>query len=176
MYATAAVYWAVYVLAFWARPIPAEIQIPTFVLAIGLISLSVIDRECFILPDWITMPLAAIGFISTYWHAPIEMPAHALGAVAGMAGFLIVGRVYAIVRGRQGLGLGDVKFFGALGAWLGIAALPTVLLFASCLGLACAAADRLKGNNVEMTTRVPFGAHLALAAWMVWLLGPLEPT
>ena len=36
------------------------------------------------------------------------------------------------------MGLGDAKLLGALGAWLGLSDLPTVVLVAACLGLAAA--------------------------------------
>ncbi|MBV9884638.1 MAG: prepilin peptidase, partial [Sphingomonadaceae bacterium] len=73
-------------------------------------------------------------------------------------------------RGREGMGGGDPRLFGALGAWVGIWQLPAVLLGAGLLGLVAVAAMRLRGETVEATSRLPLGTLLALAAWPIWLV------
>jgi leader peptidase (prepilin peptidase)/N-methyltransferase len=92
-------------------------------------------------------------------------------AAAGFAALFAVAWGYRALRGRAGLGLGDAKLLAAAGAWLGMEALPSVMLWAcgsALLAVLIAAAFRLP---VEGATRIPFGPFLALGFWIVWLYG-----
>ena len=72
------------------------------------------------------------------------------------------------MRGREGLGLGDAKLLGALGAWFGWQALPFILLAASSLGMVAVLASLALGQRVDRQTRVPLGTCLAVAALPGW--------
>jgi leader peptidase (prepilin peptidase)/N-methyltransferase len=94
--------------------------------------------------------------------------------VLGGAAFWLVRAAYGTLRGREGLGLGDVKLAAAAGAWTGWQDLPNVVLLAAvaALGLALVrAAHRRKG--LAGTERIAFGAFLAPAIWVVWVLRQL---
>ncbi len=88
-----------------------------------------------------------------------------------MAALRGVGALYRWVRGRDGLGEGDAKLLAAIGAWVGLEGLPTVLLGAALTGLLWALWLRLRGAALTATTALPFGPFLALAGWVVLLLG-----
>lgn len=138
----------------------------------ALLTLAVLDAEHFWLPNALTLPLAAAGLVAGWVVAPTPVD-RALGAVAGFASLAAVAAVYRHARGRQGLGGGDPKLFGAIGAWLGWQALPFVLLLAAMLGLVMAASRAARGEAVTGATRLPFGAALAVAAWASWLVDPV---
>jgi leader peptidase (prepilin peptidase)/N-methyltransferase len=104
---------------------------------------------------------------------PGLVPGHMIGAAVGFATFALIGLAYRHLRGREGLGLGDAKLLAGAGAWLGWQALPGLVLIAAVSALALALAGALAGGRLSATTRVAFGSHLALAFWLVWLLGPL---
>ena len=87
--------------------------------------------------------------------------------------FLAIGEVYRRIRGRIGLGMGDVKLFAALGCWTGWQGLPGIILHAALASLIWALLLRLAGRRITATTRLPFGPFLCLAGWLVWLYGPL---
>ncbi|MEH3108155.1 MAG: A24 family peptidase [Sphingomonas fennica] len=57
--------------------------------------------------------------------------------------------LYRRWRGRTGIGGGDPKMFGAIGAWLGWTVLPQVLLGACLTGLAIVAGLALAGRPVR---------------------------
>jgi leader peptidase (prepilin peptidase)/N-methyltransferase len=78
---------------------------------------------------------------------------------------------YRWLRGREGMGGGDVRLFGAIGLWLGWRSLPIVLLVASLAGLAWALV--LVVRRMGPVGKLPFGAFLSLAAWLVWLVGQI---
>jgi leader peptidase (prepilin peptidase)/N-methyltransferase len=77
--------------------------------------------------------------------------------------------VYRAIRGRDGLGGGDAKLLAAAGAWVGVRALPQVVLFAAIAGLVAAAGLRIAGVRLGAQSALPFGPFLALATWLVWL-------
>ncbi len=132
-----------------------------------LLALACIDRRCHRLPDPLTLPLLLLGLAVCTWLGPGDLGAHAAGAVAGYLGFRLVSLTYRRLRGRDGLGAGDAKLLAAGGAWLGIAALPMLVLLAALATLATAlvaARGRLRAEQA-----VPFGPGLAVAIWGMWL-------
>lgn len=104
----------------------------------ALVALAFIDLDYFIIPDNITLPGMVIGVGVTAAVGPaigIETTDGLLGVVSG-AGFiiaLIVG--YGALTGREGMGGGDWKLMGFIGAFLGWQALPFVLFAGAIQGL-----------------------------------------
>jgi leader peptidase (prepilin peptidase)/N-methyltransferase len=109
-----------------------------------LIALAMLDTENLWLPDWITLPGAALGLIfytvgmdlhslvgagkivhtigSTFLFVSIS---DLLGILAAAGLILLIRWVYWLIRRREGIGLGDAKLMAMLAAWLG---LPDALL------------------------------------------------
>lgn len=71
------------------------------------------------------------------------------------------------VRGRIGLGLGDVKFMAIAGIWLDPALYPAFLFFASFPALAFALSTT-RGEKLLDERRIPFGPFLAGALTVTW--------
>jgi leader peptidase (prepilin peptidase)/N-methyltransferase len=138
-----------------------------------LLTLAVIDLRHFLLPDVLTLPLIPAGLALAWLLDPGLLPGNVIGAAAGFVCIALFGLAYRRLRGREGLGLGDAKLLAGAGAWLGWQALPGLVLIAAVSALALALAGALAGGRLSATTRVAFGSHLALAFWLVWLLGPL---
>jgi leader peptidase (prepilin peptidase)/N-methyltransferase len=132
-----------------------------------LLALLALDLAHYWLPDRLTLPLLAMGLAG----GPGLLTDRLLGAAIGGGGLLLLALLYRWLRGREGLGLGDVKLMAALGAWLSPAYLGPLLLAASVAGLAFAALSRWRGAGEEgAPIRVPFGACLALAGFPMWLI------
>jgi leader peptidase (prepilin peptidase) / N-methyltransferase len=136
----------------------------------GLLLLGVLDLEHFWLPNRVTYLLALLGIAFGSAGMPPFPNDRLIGLAAGFAGLWLVGALYKLIRRREGLGGGDPKLFGAIGAWVGWAALPHVLLLAGLAGIASILLARARGEPVTATTRLPLGALLAVAAWPVWLV------
>ena len=94
----------------------------------------------------------------------------ALGALAGSGLLWIVAEGYFRIRGREGMGLGDVKMMAAVGAFLGLKrTLLTVLmgsLLGSVIGIFLIAVSK-KGRDYEL----PFGTFLGAGALLVVFFG-----
>ncbi|MFC5373501.1 prepilin peptidase [Brevundimonas faecalis] len=149
----------------------------TAVLGWQLLLLAVVDAENFWLPDQLTLPLFLTGTAAAFClrpGEPLAALAHAgLGAVIGFGGLWLIGRLYQMVRKREGLGGGDPFMLGAGGAWVGALGLPSTLLWAALAGLSLVLARLLLRRSVKGDDRLPFGVFLAVGLWMTWLYGPL---
>lgn len=170
--------------ALWAIAAlpPVELLPPLVLLGWFLAALAVIDARAFILPDLLTLPLILLGVLQAallaYGGPADRLMEAGFSALAAAIGFVFLAglaRLFRALRGIEGLGLGDAKLLAAAGAWLGVAALPSVILLAA-LGALCGTAvqRRLGGVAIDARTPIPFGPYLAAATWIVALYGPLS--
>jgi len=102
------------------------------VIQIGLITLVVMaawsDLRTRHIPNWITAPGAAFGLIlQTYYFGIQGTLASLEGAAIGLAFFIAF-----YIAG--GMGAGDVKLFGAVGAFVGPESMLIVFVFTGLLG------------------------------------------
>ncbi|EJK9927750.1 prepilin peptidase [Cronobacter sakazakii] len=117
-----------------------------------------------LLPDNLTCPLLWIGLSYQLIFAPQHLANAVTGALAGYLSLCFFYWAYRWLRGYEGLGYGDVKFLGALGAWHGWQLLGVLLTIASLLGLAAALiVYYIKGKAPVRKTPLPFGPFLAIA-------------
>jgi leader peptidase (prepilin peptidase) / N-methyltransferase len=72
-----------------------------------------------------------------------------------------------IVLPREAMGLGDVKFMGAIGAFLGWQAVLFSLVVSSFIGAIVGLTLVLTGKRA-LSARLPYGPYIALAA-AVWI-------
>jgi leader peptidase (prepilin peptidase) / N-methyltransferase len=140
-----------------------------------LLTLAWIDGRHQLLPDALTLPLGAAGLAVAGLIDPGRLLHHGIGVVAGFGALAGLAWLYRRVRGRSGLGGGDAKLLGALGAWVGWWGLPTIVVYAALSGLVVALAMAARGERIALGHRLPFGPHLCLGGWLVWLYGPLIP-
>lgn len=142
-------------------------------LAVLMIAIAVVDARRFIIPNELTAAALALGFL----HAAIQGPVVEALASAALRGavlavtFLSLRVLYRWIRGRDGIGLGDIKLAGVAGVWLDWSMAPVAIEIAALAALT-AYAMRLvsKGRSVRSTSRLPFGLFFAPAIWIAWLL------
>ena len=140
------------------------------VLTWALVALAAIDFDTQLLPDAITLPFLWLGILLNMAQVYTDLQSSVLGATAG---YLVLWSVYwafKLATGRDGMGYGDFKLLGMLGAWLGWQLLPIVLLAASVVGAVVgisliAFAGRARGKPI------PFGPYLACAGWVAMMWG-----
>lgn len=148
-----------------------------------LLALALIDRDTSLLPDSLTQPLlwAGLGGAALGWTGTTLVDAF-WGAAVGYLSLWLLATGFRWTTGREGMGHGDFKLLAALGAWLGWAALPPLLLLASTLGalvgmvllgLHRRASVRVtdSGQAEEAPFYIPFGPFLALAGLVLMALG-----
>ena len=91
-----------------------------------------------------------------------------IGFIVGFGGLFLLTYLYQILRKRQGMGFGDVKYLGFIGAAVGPLGVFYTLLIASIIG-------SIVGIIYGIITRqglkasIPFGPFLAIATLYVYL-------
>jgi leader peptidase (prepilin peptidase)/N-methyltransferase len=142
-----------------------------------MLAIAVIDWRHFIIPDRLNAAAFALGLVLVWWQDPQDpqdpfvalATALARGAVLA-AVFWALRFCYQRIRGREGLGLGDVKLAGVAGVWLGWPMLPLVVELAAVAALIFYGLHQLIQKEAwSATSRLPFGVFLAIALWLTWL-------
>lgn len=124
-----------------------------------LVAMIAIDFEYMILPDQINIILGAIGLGYALTQGVSGIVPAALAAIvyAGLAFFL--GMLMKILLRKEALGMGDIKFFGVAGLWLGLGALPAFLVLSGVFGVVVGLFFRISKRGALF----PFGPALVLA-------------
>ena len=149
---------------------PGPLGLVTALFGWWLLLMATLDLEHLWLPDRLTLPLVPLGLAAAWAGFGPPLVERAAGAAIGWASLALIAFLYRRLRRRDGMGAGDPRLLGALGAWVGAWQLPAILLGAGLLGLAAVAAMRLRGEAVSATSRLPLGTLMALAAWPIWLV------
>lgn len=132
-----------------------------WIFVFALIALTFIDFDTQLLPDDITLPLLWLGLLFNISTGFTDLKSAVIGA---MAGYLILWSIYwlfKLVTGKEGMGYGDFKLLGAIGAWFGWQLLPAVILLSSVLG-AVIGISLIIFTKRGRETPMPFGPFLAI--------------
>jgi len=139
-----------------------------------MLAIAVIDWRHFIIPDRLNATAFVLGLVHAWWQDPqdpVVALATALARGAVLAAIFWALRLgYQRMRGREGLGFGDVKLAGAAGMWLGWPVLPLAVELAAVSALIFYGLRQvIQKEPLSATNRLPFGAFLALAVWLTWV-------
>jgi leader peptidase (prepilin peptidase) / N-methyltransferase len=134
-----------------------------------LVALVVVDLRRQLLPDALVLPLLPLGLLEA-WLTGGDLVAAGAGAAFGGGLLWLVRVVHRRLRGREGLGLGDVKLMAAGGAWIGPAGIGPALLIAALATLAAVGIAHLLGRGPALAARIPFGPGLAAGILVAALL------
>lgn len=129
-----------------------------------LLVLAWIDADTQLLPDCLTLPLLWLGLVFNLLSGQVSLEAALWGAIGGYGVLWLVNAMFKQLRGKNGLGGGDAKLLAALGAWLGVAALPG-LIFGAALLAVIAGLGRAVWRRHTLNQPMPFGPWLAIAGW-----------
>jgi len=142
------------------------------VLSFALIPIAAIDARHSIVPDDIVLPMMWLGLICNAFELFAPLKDAVFGAVAGYGVLWSIYWLYRIAAGKEGMGHGDFKLAAMLGAWLGLGAVPVVLLLAFAGGAAFGTALMLAGR-AKIASAIPFGPFLAFAGWVCLYWGDM---
>ncbi|MFM1928100.1 MAG: hypothetical protein RIR28_683 [Pseudomonadota bacterium] len=134
-----------------------------------LVSLSAIDIEHYILPDSLTLSLLWLGLLANTAGAFVPIESAVWGAAFGYASLWLIHHAFLWIRKKEGLGYGDFKLLAAIGAWLGVEALPWILFGAACLGAVVGVVGILAFKR-DQDSPLPFGPFLSAAGFGALLL------
>ncbi len=185
----------IFVLFFWRFDLTPVLPV-YLVFAAAILALIFIDAEHMILPNAITYPGVIFSFavriifpiffgaeyFSDMKFAPlsgltgwpiwaVSLLGAVLGALAGGGVIWLIGKTWKLLRGVEGMGMGDVKLMLAVGALLGWRL--TLLTF--CIGVASGAVIGVAILTVkrekDLQTQIPFGIFLGIGALVAALWG-----
>lgn len=136
-----------------------------------LLALSICDLIWMRLPNLLTGALFVVAIAWVLLDPWGDIWLSLIGAAVGSGSFLGLRLAYQALRGREGLGLGDIKLMAGLGALLGPFDLPLLVLLAALGALAMSVLRSLQtGNALRATQALPFGTALCAAGALLWVL------
>src|SRR5207244_7660001 len=114
---------------------PLGDAIARFAFCATLLVVALIDYDWRVIHNAITFGGIVLGFIAAWLLVPEVGWKSSLAGLTVGAGFLfLTGLIYSLLRGAEGVGLGDVFLLGMAGAFLGLAGVLFTLFVGSILG------------------------------------------
>ena len=160
---------AMFVLAWWYYG-PGPLLAARLLFVCALIVLFAIDLEHHLLPNVITLPGIAIGFLLSLINPP-GWRSSLIGILVGGGVLFLIAEGYYKLRHEEGLGMGDVKMLAMIGAFLGWQLTLLSLMIASVAGTIIGVALIATGRGT-MKYALPFGTFLAVGAAVSATVGP----
>ncbi len=150
-----------------------------FIILSGMILASSIDIECFILPDFITLPLLGFGSVYTlilflkagYLEAPFSQNwiNSFFGGVLLPLFLIIFSWLFTKIRGKEGFGMGDIKLLSGLGFWFGFQAVLIALTVGSVAAILNALILSAARGRQILSSYFPFGPFIVLG-FVIYLI------
>jgi leader peptidase (prepilin peptidase)/N-methyltransferase len=149
---------------------PRAALVPAAVFALALLAIALIDLDHRIIPDELSVGGLVIGLTARGFTLDGVL-AGLIGALVGAGSLYLVALGYRKATGVEGLGGGDVKLAGMIGAFLGW---PGVFLtiFSAALAGSLVGGILIAAGRGTRRTALPFGTLLAPAAVFAALVGP----
>jgi leader peptidase (prepilin peptidase) / N-methyltransferase len=135
-----------------------------------LIAMTLIDYDTKTLPDDLTYPLLWLGLLVNLNGTIVPLRDAVIGAMAGYLALWSVYWLFKLATGKEGMGYGDFKLLAALGAWMGWAMLPTIIILSSVVG-AIVGISLIVFARRDRNNPIPFGPYLAAAGMIALLYG-----
>lgn len=142
-----------------------------FAFVASLIVISFVDLDLRIIPDAISLPGIAVGFVASILSSSISAPFSYtpspmdsfLGILLGGGILFLVAWVYQLLTGKEGMGGGDIKLLAMIGSFLGWASVLLTLFLASLTGSVVGVSFML-AKGVDTKYALPFGPFLCVGA------------
>ena len=135
-----------------------------------LVAAAGIDVRTQLLPDQLTLPLLWLGLLLSLLPMFVTPTVAIVGAAVGYLSLWSVFWLFKLLTGKEGMGYGDFKLLGALGAWMGATSLLPIILLSSLIG-AIVGGTMLAVRGKDRSTPIPFGPFIAAAGWTWFLFG-----
>jgi leader peptidase (prepilin peptidase)/N-methyltransferase len=147
-------------------------------LGLLMFAIAITDHSRYIIPNELTAAAFVLGLLRAGSVGPdadwIGVLWAALRAAAVAVPFLALMFGYRRWRGRDGLGLGDIKLAAVAGAWLGFATIFAAIELAALSALGAYFVNAtVRKRPLKATEFLPFGLFLAPAIWIGWLIEAL---
>lgn len=105
-----------------------------WVFVAALVVITFIDLDHQIIPDIISLPGIIVGFAGSFFIPWLSWADSLLGILLGGGTLFAVAWLYEKIAKREGMGGGDIKLLGMLGAFLGWQAVLPIVFLSSFAG------------------------------------------
>ncbi len=161
-----------FVALYWRFGPGAEFFVYAFFVS-ALMAISFIDLHIRIIPNVISIPGIAVGFLLSFvlYEPPMRaLLTSASGIILGGGTLFVVATGYYYVTGKEGMGGGDVKLLAMIGAFLGWKGVIFTLMASSLIGSLIGIFLMLfRGKGGK--DAIPFGPFLSLGALLYVFFG-----
>ena len=145
------------------------------ILTPALLTAFVIDYRLQIIPNRLNLTLFEVGlvFVFIYGISNIAISINMiLGMLVGGGIFLIITLVGGLIYGKEAMGLGDVKFMGALGLFFGLERIVVIALVSFLIGAILSII--LLATKIKKTDEyIPFGPFIVISTFITMFV-PFE--
>ena len=135
-----------------------------------LITLSLIDLEFQIIPDILSLGGIVAGFGFSFLRYGFGYKDALLGIFIGGGILFVIAYGYQLITKREGMGGGDIKLLGLIGAFCGLKGVIFSLVAGSLLGT-IVGIPLMVMQKKDMKYAIPFGPFLSLAALVFVFFG-----
>ena len=142
---------------------PSVAYLIYFAFLSALIVITVIDLYIQEIPAVISVPGIGAGLLASLVLPQTTFVQSLSGALIGAGSLYLVAKVYYLLTGREGMGMGDADLLAMIGAFLGWKAVILTILLSSLIGSITGIIIMVsKGKDFKYT--IPFGPFLSLGA------------
>jgi leader peptidase (prepilin peptidase) / N-methyltransferase len=135
-----------------------------------LIVISFIDLDFMIIPDILSLGGLLLGIALSFFRPDFSFVTSLLGVLLGGGLLFVIAKSYELLRKKEGLGGGDIKLLGMIGAYWGVKGVVFSLVAGSLVGTAVGVPLMLiKRENTQYA--LPFGPFLSLGALLYTIAG-----
>lgn len=142
-----------------------------YALVAALLVVTFVDIDHQIIPDVITYPGIAVGFLASFLVGHITYKESLFGIILGGGILLLVASGYNLLTKREGMGGGDIKLLAMIGAFLGWKGIIFTIFVGSAIGAAVGTVSALRTEKGRKLA-IPFGPFLSLGALLFIFFGP----
>jgi len=149
---------------------PSVAYLIYFAFLSALIVITVIDLDIQEIPTVVSVPGIGAGLLASLVLPQTTFVESLSGALIGAGSLYLVAKVYYLLTGREGMGLGDADLLAMIGAFLGWKGVILTILLSSLIGSITGIIIMVsKGKDFKYA--IPFGPFLSLGAVIALFYG-----
>lgn len=133
-----------------------------------LILITFTDLETYLIPDVYSLGGIVLGLLLSGFNPQVTWVESITGVLIGAGLLLLIAYTYSKIRGHEGMGGGDIKLLGMIGAftgWKGV----IISLFLSAFSGLVAGLIVMAVKREGLKTAIPYGPFLAIGAVVAYL-------
>lgn len=122
------------------------------------------DLETMLIARYVTLYAVPVGWILAFLgYLPITLTQSILGSIAGYLILLLISVTFTRIKGKEGMGQGDLELLAFIGSFVGLWGVWITLMLASTIGAICGMGYLIYARQKE-SIALPFGPFLAWGA------------